>query len=172
MTTGEMSEVPQAAPSVRDFPRGGGGVVRPLARDARARELRRSPYPSLVGHVLQRTARLSVAAWDRAVGRLADVKRVQESQLLALLDHAKDTEFGRAHGFAGIRSYEDYVKQVPVGDYDSFSPFIDRMRKGEQNLLVPEFVRWFGNSSGSSNHGKPKFLPITMRQVRHQQRAG
>jgi hypothetical protein len=169
MTTTEMSEVPQAAPSVREFPRGGSGVVRPIARDARARELRRSPYPALVGAVLQRASRLSVAAWDRA---LRDVKRVQESQLLALLDHAKDTEFGRAHGFAGVRSYEDYVRQVPVGDYDSFSPFIDRMRKGEENLLVPEFVRWFGNSSGSSNHGKPKFLPITMRQVKLQQRAG
>ena len=169
MTTPEMSEVPQAAPSVRDFSRGGSGVVRPIARDARARELRRAPYPALVGAVLQRASRFSVAAWDRA---LRDVRRVQESQLLALLDHAKDTEFGRAHGFAGIRSYEDYVKQVPVGDYDSFSPFIDRMRKGEQNLLVPEFVRWFGNSSGSSNHGKPKFLPITMRQVKQQQRAG
>ena len=27
------------------------------------------------------------------------------------------------------------------------------MRKGERNLLVPEFVRYFGNSSGSSNAG-------------------
>ena len=66
MTTGEMSEVPQAAPSVRDFSRGGKGAVRPLSREARARELRRSPYPALVGTLLQRASRLSVAAWDRA----------------------------------------------------------------------------------------------------------
>jgi hypothetical protein len=46
------------------------------------------------------------------------------------------------------------------------------MRTGEKNLLVPEFVRYFGNSSGSSNHGRPKFLPISDRQIRFQQRAG
>ena len=43
--------------------------------------------------------------------------------------------------------------------------YIDRMRAGERNVLVPEFVRYFGNSSGSSNPGKPKFLPITERQI-------
>ena len=110
-----------------------------------------------------------VGAWDRA---LVDVQRVQEQQLRDLLDHAKDTEFGRAHGFSGIRTYDDFVKRVPVGDYDTFSPYIERMRKGERNLLVPEFVRHFGNSSGSSNQGRSKFLPITDRQVRHQQKAG
>jgi len=137
--------------------------------DARSRDLRRSPYPRVVGSVLRRVSGVQVAAWDRA---LADVRRVQEQQLLSLVQHAKDTHFGRAHGFAGIRRYEDFARQVPIGDYDSHSPFIDRMRQGEQNLLVPEFVRYFGNSSGSSNHGRPKFLPITDRQIRHQQRAG
>ncbi len=97
---------------------------------------------------------------------------MQEQQLLSLIAHAKDTEFGREHGFSRIRSYDDFVRQVPVGDYDSHSPYIDRMRKGEKGLLVPEFVRYFGNSSGSSNWGRPKFLPITDRQIRHTQRAG
>ena len=46
------------------------------------------------------------------------------------------------------------------------------MRRGETNLLVPEFVRYYGNSSGSSTQGRSKFLPITMRQVAHQRRAG
>ncbi|MGH7296540.1 MAG: GH3 family domain-containing protein [Polyangiaceae bacterium] len=137
--------------------------------EARSRRLHRSPYPRAVGALLRQAARVQVGAWDRA---LRDVRRVQERQLLSLLEHAKDTEFGRAHGFSRIRSYDDFARQVPVGDYDSHSPFIDRMRTGETNLLVPEFVRYFGNSSGSSNHGRPKFLPITNRQIRHQQRAG
>lgn len=136
---------------------------------ARGGVLRRSPYPPVVGSVLARAARVRVGGWDRA---LADVQHVQEQQLRALLGHAKDTEFGRRHVFSNIRTYADYARQVPVGDYDAFSPFIDRMRAGERNLLVPEFVRHFGNSSGSSSQGKSKFLPITERQVRQQQRAG
>jgi hypothetical protein len=171
MTTSEMSEIAQTAVPAPSAPRGGrrtrevGGVDREL----RARDLRRSPYPPIVGRAIQRAAWPFVAAWDRA---LLDVQRVQEQQLRDLLAHAKDTEFGRAHGFSSIRSYEDYVRQVPVGDYDSFSPFIDRMRGGERNLLVPEFVLYYGNSSGSSNQGRPKFLPITDRQIRHLQKAG
>jgi hypothetical protein len=186
MTSTEMNEMHQSAPPEVEVPRGparsgsaerAGGTSRtPSApglteawAEARSRELKRSPYPSIVGTVLQRVARVQVAAWDRA---LRDVRRVQEEQLLSIVEHARDTEFGRAHGFARIRSYEDFARQVPLGDYDSHAQYIDRMRRGERGLLVPEFVRYFGNSSGSSNHGRPKFLPITDVQIRHQQRAG
>ena len=168
MTTSEMSEIAQVVPPATGPSRGGRRAAE-VDRVARASELRRCPYPPVVGSVIQRAASVLVTGWDRA---LMDVQRVQERQLRELLDHAKDTEFGRAHGFSSIRTHADYVRQVPVGDYDTFSPYIDRMRAGERNLLVPEFVRYFGNSSGSSNHGKSKFLPITDRQIRLQQKAG
>jgi hypothetical protein len=169
MTASEMSESTQTVPSGAASARVEGQTGRVARQPAARGELRRSPYPAPVGATLLRASRFFVAAWDRA---LRDVHRVQEKQLLALLDHAKDTEFGRAHGFASIRSYEDFKSRVQVGDYDAFSPYIDRMRQGERNLLVPEFVRYYGNSSGTSNQGKSKFLPITERQVRHQQKAG
>jgi hypothetical protein len=176
MTSTEMNEMHQNASPVAEHPRVARrtesvsrAAMADAWADARSRDLRRSPYPRLVGSVLRRVSGVQVAAWDRALG---DVRRVQEQQLLSLVQHAKDTAFGRAHGFSSIRGYDDFARQVPIGDYDSHSPFIDRMRQGEQNLLVPEFVRYFGNSSGSSNHGRPKFLPITDRQIRHQQRAG
>jgi GH3 auxin-responsive promoter len=178
MTSTEMNEMPECA-STAELPRvarRAGRLSSPEAAgmadawaEARSRELRRSPYPRVVGAALRRLSSLQVAAWDRS---LRAVRRVQEEQLRSLLEHAKDTEFGRAHGFARIRDYQDFARQVPLGDYDSHSPYIERMRKGEANLLVPELVRYFGNSSGSSNHGRSKFLPITDRQIRHQQRAG
>jgi hypothetical protein len=133
------------------------------------RPLVRSPYPRVVGRALRAAALVQVHRWDRA---LLDVRRVQEAQLAAIVRHARGTAFGRAHGFDEIRDYEGFVRRVPLGDYDSFSPYIDRMRSGERNLLVPEFVRYFGNSSGSSNGGKPKFLPITERQIAFQRGAG
>jgi hypothetical protein len=133
------------------------------------RPLVRSVYPHAVGRALGQLARVRVAAWDHSLRHL---RRVQEKTLLSIIDHAKKTEFGRAHDFARIDGYADFAHRVGVGDYDSFSPYIDRMRVGETNLLVPEFVRYFGNSSGSSNQGRPKFLPISDRQIRLQQRAG
>src|SRR5690606_5742618 len=43
-----------------------------------------------------------------------------------------------------------------------------RIRTGEAGVLVPEVVRYYDNSSGSSTKGKPKFLPISERQIKYQ----
>lgn len=136
---------------------------------AKKHDLVHSAYPRIVGRAFQQIARVQVAAWDRA---LRHVRSAQEKTLTSVLDHAKHTDFGRAHHFEDIYDYDDFARHVPVGDYDSFAPYIDRMRAGERNLLIPEFVEYFGHSSGSSNHGRPKFLPISDRQIRFQQRAG
>src|ERR1700677_1119786 len=103
MTTSEMSEVAQVVPPATGPSRGGRRAAE-VDRVARASELRRCPYPPLVGSVIQRAASVLVTGWDRA---LMDVQRVQERQLRELLDHAKDTEFGRAHGFSSIRTHAD-----------------------------------------------------------------
>ncbi len=130
-----------------------------------SRELTRSPYPGVVGKSLYAAARLRVAMWDRS---LAHVEEVQTRTLREFVKHAKDTTFGRRYGFADIRSYEQYAARVPVGDYDSFSTAFEAMRAGETGILVPEKIMYFGNSSGSSTKGKPKFLPIGERQIKFQ----
>jgi hypothetical protein len=137
--------------------------------DAVRPHLQATPYPAVIGKGLLAAAKVTNAMWDLSLWRLQET---QERALRDLVRHAQDTEYGRAHDFKRIKTYADYAKRVPVGDYDAFSPAIDRMRKGEKGILVPEFVRYFGNSSGSSVQGKPKFLPITERQIVHQKRAG
>ena len=134
-------------------------------RGTRTRPLVTSPYPRQASRALLMAAKLRLPRWDRA---LEAVEQTQMAQLQRLVRHAARTEFGHLHGFRGIRTYRDWVGRVPIGDYDSFFPAIDRMMQGERNILVPEPVRYFGNSSGSSNKGKQKFLPITERQVRFQ----
>jgi len=131
--------------------------------------LTHSSLPGLSGKVVLTAAKLQIARWDYALTRVRDE---QERALARIVNHARSTEYGERRGFSRIRSYRDFTARVPVGDYDSFSPYIERMRRGEANLLVPEFVRYFGNSSGSSTHGRSKFLPITERQISLQRRSG
>jgi hypothetical protein len=131
--------------------------------------LRGSRYPHIVGHGLLAFGRARVALWDRALLR---TEAVQRRALADIVARGQKTEFGQRYDLRHVRSYEEFAESVPVGDYDSFSPYIDRMRAGERGLLVPEFIQHFGNSSGSSNHGKPKFLPISETQIQHQSRAG
>ena len=146
--------------------------VRPKGREYPPRPtrlLKPSPYPKLVARGMLAAARFRVPRWDRALER---AQATQLDQLRALVRHAARTEFGHLHGFNEIRTYGDWVERVPIGDYDSFSPAIERMMDGERNVLVPEFVQYFGNSSGSSNQGRQKFLPITERQIRLQRMMG
>jgi hypothetical protein len=131
--------------------------------------LRSSPYPSILGHGLHAIASFQLKRWERA---LANVEGEQRRTLAELLAHSAKTEIGRRYGFGAMRSYEDFRERMPIGDYDSFSPYIERMRKGEGNLLVPEWVVYFGNSSGSSDAGRSKFLPITQRQIAETRKAG
>ncbi|HSQ64202.1 MAG TPA: GH3 auxin-responsive promoter family protein [Polyangiaceae bacterium] len=142
----------------------------PLQTSAPAsRTLVKSGYPALAGKAVLEVAKAQTRRWDLALTR---VRHEQERVLLDIVRHAKNTSFGVARDFAGIRDYRDFAASVPIGDYDSFSPFIERMRRGEKNLLVPEFVRYYGNSSGTSTNGRSKFLPITERQVALQRKAG
>jgi hypothetical protein len=85
---------------------------------------------------------------------------VQADVLRHLLEKASSTEFGRQHGFTSVHSKDDFRKRVPLQDYDSLKPYIERQRKGEQHLLWPTTVRWFAKSSGTTSD-RSKFIPVS-----------
>lgn len=85
---------------------------------------------------------------------------LQDTVLRRLLSEAAGTEWGRAHQYAGIRSYEDYRRLVPVQTYDDVKPYIERMRHGESDVLWKGQVRWYAKSSGTTND-KSKFIPVS-----------
>ena len=85
---------------------------------------------------------------------------VQHEVLSKLLQTAKRTEFGRQYGFRDMGSYEDFARNVPIQQYESFEPLIERSRKGEQNIFWPTPITWFAKSSGTTN-AKSKFIPVS-----------
>ncbi len=85
---------------------------------------------------------------------------VQNECLRKLVSSAKDTEWGRKHDYKSIINYEQFKKNVPLQDYESLKPFIDRIRKGEQNILWNTDIKWFAKSSGTTNN-KNKFIPVS-----------
>lgn len=86
--------------------------------------------------------------------------QVQQDQLFKLLRTAQSTEFGRRYDFKTITQAETFKERVPVTNYDDFKPYIERMLRGEQNILWPSEVRWFAKSSGTTS-AKSKFIPVT-----------
>ncbi|MES2887519.1 MAG: GH3 auxin-responsive promoter family protein [Pseudomonadota bacterium] len=70
-------------------------------------------------------------AADRLRARCQQAGAVQQAHLAALLRRNQDTEFGRAHGFAGMRDSGDYAAQVPVRGHEALPPGSSAPRKGE-----------------------------------------
>ncbi|MCR5500560.1 MAG: GH3 auxin-responsive promoter family protein [Acetatifactor sp.] len=92
-----------------------------------------------------------------------DPQRVQEELLLSLLQQNQNTEFGESSGFSQIHSIEEYQEKVPIREYDEFAPYIERMVKGEQNILTFEDIHHFNRTSGTL--GNAKYIPLSQKQT-------
>lgn len=89
---------------------------------------------------------------------------VQDEWLHKLLMMARPTEFGQRFGFDEIVNYDDFTRQVPIHTYERIFPYIERMMKGEQNVLWPTEIKWFSRSSGTTN-ARSKFIPISQESL-------
>lgn len=85
---------------------------------------------------------------------------VQEEWFEQLISGAENTEWGRKHGYKSITRLEQYKERVPIQTYDTLKPYIERMLKGEQNVLWPSEIRWFAKSSGTTSD-RSKFIPVS-----------
>lgn len=85
---------------------------------------------------------------------------VQYEWFRKLMNAARNTEYGRKFDFASITRPEQYRGQVPITTYEDIKIYIDRLRRGEQNLLWPEEIKWFAKSSGTTGD-KSKFIPVS-----------
>ncbi|HPG11243.1 MAG TPA: GH3 auxin-responsive promoter family protein [Chitinophagaceae bacterium] len=84
----------------------------------------------------------------------------QREVLQELVTSAQYTEFGRRYDFSQLFNVRSFKKAVPIHEYNDLKPFIERMMKGEQNILWNTPVFWFAKSSGTTSD-KSKFIPVT-----------
>jgi hypothetical protein len=83
----------------------------------------------------------------------------QESILKHLIKVGKSTSFGKDHGFSSISSYADFVKQVPIRDYEQFKSYIELVKEGRHNILWRGKPIYFAKTSGTTSG--VKYIPIT-----------
>ena len=85
---------------------------------------------------------------------------VQYELFRNLIHAAQSTEFGKKYDFKSIINIDQFRERVPIQSYEQFKPYVDRLMKGEQNLLWPGDVKWFAKSSGTTS-AKSKFIPVS-----------
>ncbi len=84
----------------------------------------------------------------------------QREVLQSLITDAQYTVFGKQYNFAKMFTVKEFKQRVPLSDYEQMSSYIERMMKGEENVLWNTPVNWFAKSSGTSND-KSKFIPVS-----------
>jgi phenylacetate-coenzyme A ligase PaaK-like adenylate-forming protein len=83
----------------------------------------------------------------------------QKAVFVDLIKTAKKTQFGKDHHFEEIKTYEDFSNQVPVRDYEGLKSYVDRVVKGEENVLWKGKPLYFAKTSGTTSGAK--YIPLT-----------
>jgi len=84
----------------------------------------------------------------------------QKEVLYRLLAKAASTEWGLKYGYSSITSVKEFQSRIPVQTYEDIIPYVERLKRGEVNLLWPGEIKWFAKSSGTTST-KSKFIPMS-----------
>ncbi len=110
--------------------------------------------------LLEFSARLAARIYRKRINAWkTGAVELQEKVFGKLLQKGRNTVFGRDHKFSSISSYEQFVQNVPVRDYEGLRSYIGRVRLGQRNVLWPGRPIYFAMTSGTTSGGK--YIPIT-----------
>lgn len=83
----------------------------------------------------------------------------QEKIFKNLIKEATNTQFGKDHDFSHIKTFSDFAKNVPIRDYEALKPYVDKVKKGEENVLWKGKPIYFAKTSGTTSGAK--YIPLT-----------
>lgn len=85
---------------------------------------------------------------------------VQQSVFRQLIEKGKHAEWGKTYGYENSMKVDTFRERVPISSYEELFPWIDRMFRGESDILWPGKFTWFAKSSGTTND-KSKYIPVS-----------
>ena len=106
---------------------------------------------------------------SRIVGRDAkNVEKTQAGVLQRIISRAKKTEYGQKFNFDRILTVGDYQENVPVNDYESLRPWIEKQDQTGTLAINPSQPLMYAVTSGTT--GNPKYIPILEETLKRQKR--
>jgi hypothetical protein len=111
------------------------------------------------------------APWRCANLAHEDAAAVQERQLLTLIRRARNTKFGRDHGFNRIETVADFQARVPLRRYEDFwTGYWSEPFPILRDVTWPGLIPYFALTAGTST-GRSKYIPMTGAMNRANRRA-
>ena len=95
-----------------------------------------------------------------------EADNIQKSLLKKLIKKSSKTVFGVEHSFQNINNYNYFKKNVPIRDYEGIKKYIDKIIKGEHNVLCPGKPLYFAKTSGTTSG--IKYIPLTKESLKNQ----
>jgi len=83
-----------------------------------------------------------------------------------LIRQAAKTSFGQDHHFDDIKSYSDFKSKVPVRDYETIKPYVEKVKAGEEDVLWKGKPLYFAKTSGTTSGAK--YIPISKESMPYQ----
>ena len=83
----------------------------------------------------------------------------QENQFNYLIKKARNTKFGKNHGFSEISNYQEFKKRVPIRDYEGLREYFEKVKSGKKDILWPGKPIYLALTSGTTSGAK--YIPIT-----------
>lgn len=83
----------------------------------------------------------------------------QQAVFMNIVSKAQSTIFGRDHNFSNINSHADFVKAVPVRDYEGLAAYFNKVKEGQKDVLWPGKPLYLAKTSGTTSG--TKYIPIT-----------
>jgi len=83
----------------------------------------------------------------------------QDKVFQELIEKAKNTKFGKEHNFNKISTHSDFIKNVPIRDYEELKPYVDLMVEGQEDILWPGKPLYYAKTSGTTSGAK--YIPLT-----------
>ena len=99
-------------------------------------------------------------------------QRAKEEQLKTfqnLLKNGRNSDYGRKHHFSEIQTFAEFAQAAAAVSYEQLIPYIDRISRGEKDVLWPGKPDYFCKSSGTT--AGIKYIPATGVQLRAMIRA-
>jgi len=91
---------------------------------------------------------------------------IQKNLLNELIKKSYKTDFGVDHNFKHIKTYDDFKSNVPIRNYEEIKNYINKIRRGKDNVLWPGKPLYLAKTSGTTSGAK--YIPLTKESLKNQ----
>lgn len=107
--------------------------------------------------------------WHSLVNDAISPDKCQANVLQRILKNNQNTTFGKKYNFSSLFNINDYIKHIPIFEYEDLRPYIEHQIDTGELTIVPNNPVMYARTSGTIS--KPKYIPILLETINSYKRA-